>query len=136
MGAWAVDAFGNDDACDWAADLIQFNDLSLIEDTLANALVPGDDDLEAPDASEAIAAAETIARLQGHFGEKTAYTEDLDRWVAKIKITPSASLAQKAHTVIDRVLTPTSELYALWQDSDDFESWKASVLNIKSRIHL
>ncbi len=30
MGAWAVDSFGNDTACDWAYGLEEVSDLSLV----------------------------------------------------------------------------------------------------------
>jgi hypothetical protein len=136
MGAWAVDAFGNDDACDWANGLSESKDLTLVESTLSKVLAVGDEYLESPEATEGIAAAETVARLQGNFGEKNSYTEEVDKWVSGIKIKTGTELANKAHAVIDRILIEPSELLELWQDSDDFDAWKASVLNVKSRIHV
>ncbi len=134
MGTWSVDAFGNDDACDWAYGLEECKDLSLIERTVDKAL-SNDSYLEAPDGAEALAAIEVIARLQGHWGERTAYTETADAWAEKIKLTPSASLVEKAHRVIDLVLSDQSELCELWQQSDEFDDWQNGVLDLKSRVH-
>ncbi len=136
MGAWAVDAFGNDEACDWAYDLSESKDLSSVESTLSKVLAVGDGYLESPEAIAGIAAAETVARLQGNYGEKNSYTEAVDNWVSHIKIKPSTDLAKKSHAVIDRVLSDSSELLELWQDSEEFDAWKSSVLDIKSRIHV
>lgn len=134
MGAWAIDAFGNDDACDWACELEETDDLSFIDHTLSKALAIDTDYLEAPDASEGIAAAEVVARLQGNFGERNSFTEAVDSWVSESNLKPTSNLNKKAHAVLDRVLSEPSELLELWQESDEFNSWKASVLDIKSRI--
>jgi hypothetical protein len=67
MGAWGVLAFDNDDAADWAYDFAEADDLSLVEsafDTVAEA----EDYLEAPEASNALAACEVLARLNGKAG--------------------------------------------------------------------
>ena len=63
MGTWAVDAFGNDDAADWAYGLENVKDLSLVEATLDKAIASAGEYLEAPEAAEALAAIEVIARL-------------------------------------------------------------------------
>lgn len=136
MGTWAVDAFGNDSACDWAHTLTQTNSFSLIEETFQTLLNVGTDYLEADEAVEAIAAAETIARLQGNFGERDSYTQPVDRWVERMNKMPSAKLCKTAHTVLDRILTDPCELLELWQESDEFETWQSSVIGLKSRIHL
>lgn len=83
MGAWAVDAFGNDDAGDWSYELEETDDLFLIEEALNKVIETGDQYLEAPDATIALAAAEVIARLQGNWGERNSYTEAADGWVEK-----------------------------------------------------
>ena len=48
MGAWSHEAFGNDDAGDWIAQLEERKDLGLVESTLDAVLAVGDDYLEAP----------------------------------------------------------------------------------------
>jgi hypothetical protein len=136
MGCWAIDAFGNDDAADWAYGLEECNDLSLIESTLDKVLaVTSEEYLEAPYASEALAAIEVIARLQGHWGERNAYTETVDSWVEKTKLKPSQALMQKAYRTIERILSDQSELRELWEESEEFDAWRASVEELKSRVH-
>jgi hypothetical protein len=136
MGTWAHDAFGNDNAGDWAFGLEECSDLSLVESTLDKILNAENEYLEAPDAEEGLAAAEVIARLQGHWGERNPFTEPADTWVEKVKLKPSKALAQKAHRVIERILLEPSELLELWQESKDFEAWKNSVQNLKARIDI
>ncbi len=134
MGTWSVDSLGNDDACDWGYGLDDCNDLSLINATLDKVLNEGADYLESPDACEAIAAIETIARLQGNWGELNAYSESIDSWVKKTKLIPSKALAEKAHKVIERILADDSEIKELWQESEEFDAWQASVKNLATRI--
>jgi Domain of unknown function (DUF4259) len=59
MGAWGIRAFENDDACDWAGQLAESDDLTVIERAIDAALVDAGDYLEAPDA----AVAQTGARV-------------------------------------------------------------------------
>lgn len=134
MGTWAVDAFGNDEACDWAYDLEKVNDLSLIEASLDDVIACGSDYIETPEATRAIAAIEVIARLQGNWGERNAYSEPADDWVQTNKLNPSKNLAQKAHLAITRILGEDSELNELWQDSDDYADWLASIAELKARV--
>jgi len=136
MGAWAIDALGNDDACDWAYGLDECNDLSLVEEALNKALADGSEYLESPDACEALAAIEVIARLQGNWGVKNSYSESIDAWVEKAKLVPSRALAEKAHTVIERILADGSELKELWAESEEFDAWEASVKDLADRIHI
>ncbi|MGO4477200.1 DUF4259 domain-containing protein [Massilia sp. 2TAF26] len=136
MGAWSHESFGNDDACDWAAQLDEYDDLSLVEATLDTVLEAGDDELEAPEASEAIAAAEVVARLQGNPGTADALPEELDAWVERIRLLPSADLAAKARRALDRVLAGPSELMELWDESGESEAWQASVRELKDRIRI
>lgn len=136
MGAWSHESFGNDDACDWAAQLDEYDDLSLVEATLDTVLDAGDDELEAPEASEAIAAAEVVARLQGNPGTADALPEELDAWVERIRLLPSADLATKARRALDRVLAGPSELMELWDESGESEAWQASVRELKDRIRI
>ncbi len=119
MGTWSVDSFGNDTACDWAYSLENYKDLSLIEESLDKVLNAGSEYLEASDAEEALAAAEVLARLQGHWGERSSYTEAVDKWVEKTGLQQDKALAQKAHRAIDRILSNSSELLELWEEDVD-----------------
>ncbi len=133
MGTWAEDSFGNDTACDWAYSLEKQTDLSFIEKTIEKVL---NAEFDSCDAEEAIAAAEVVARLQGHWGERNAYTEPADNWVEKTGLKPDKTLIQKVHQAIDRILSEPSDLLELWQESDEFEKWKKSVMDLKLRVRV
>ena len=133
MGAWGVLAFDNDEANDWAYDLEGGDDLSLIESAFG-AVEEAEDYLEAPDASNALAACEVLARLNGKSGYKNAYTEKVDEWVAAHPQTPSVALVDRANAVIDRILGDNSELKELWADTDENGTWLKSVEDLRQRL--
>jgi hypothetical protein len=134
MGAWNTDPFGNDTACDWIYELAEAKDLSFVESTLQKVHEKGSEYLEAPDAEEAIAAADTLARLKGKFYVNNSYTESLDKWVAKNPRQPSAELLDSAIRALDRILAEPSELLELWQESEEFEAWKKQMEDLKNRL--
>ena len=74
MGAWGVLAFDNDDANDWAYGLEDADDLSLIESAFKT-VEEEEDYLESPDACNALAACEVLARLNGKPAYQNSYTE-------------------------------------------------------------
>ncbi len=133
MGAWGVLAFDNDDANDWAYDLAESDDLSLVESAF-DAVAAVEDYLEAPDASNALAACEVLARLNGKPGYENPYTEKVDAWVAIHPQTPSPALLARANAVIDRILGDNSELKDLWADSDECSNWLAAVDDLRQRL--
>ena len=134
MGTWALDAFGNDYAMDWAQDLQEYKTLELVETTLDNVIDSTEEELEAPFAAEALAALEVIARLLGKPGEIDPATADVDEWVSacKKKITPP--LLDKAHLAFERIVSESSELRQLWQESEHFEEWQAEVAALRLRV--
>ncbi len=132
MGAWGAGSFENDTACDWVWDLEETDDLSLVEAALERVLVAGSAYLEAPDAEEALAACEVVARLRGNTGDDA---EPVDEWVSthrQLQIAPA--LAQKSLAVIGRIEGLESELAELWEQSESFAEWKASIADLKARI--
>ncbi|SHN12662.1 protein of unknown function [Duganella sacchari] len=135
MGTWAVDAFGNDYAQDWADDLHETNNLDAVEDTLNTVLESGDY-LEAPFAAEALVAIEVLARLQGKGGPRTEDSASLDEWVdaRKAKAKPRTDLAQKAVRALERILSPESELRQLWEESEHYNDWLAAVEDLRARL--
>ncbi|MYM72780.1 DUF4259 domain-containing protein [Duganella sp. FT134W] len=135
MGTWAVDAFGNDYAQDWAEDLHQTSNLDAVEDTLNTALdTPGE--LDAPFAAEALVAVEVLARLQGKGGARTDDSAAVDQWVdaRKPRAKPRADLADKAARALDRICAADSELRQLWQASEHYAEWLAAVEELRSRV--
>jgi len=133
MGAWGVLAFDNDDANDWAYELEEANDLSLVVSAFA-AVEEADDDLESPEAANALAACEVLARLNGKPGYKNSYTEKVDEWVAAHPRLPFVPLLGRAEAVIDRILGEGSELKELWADSEDHDEWLAAMNDLRLRL--
>ena len=64
MGRWSIHAFGNDEAADFAIELSESRDLELIESALEN-VIAAEEYLEAPEADRGIAAAATLALVNG-----------------------------------------------------------------------
>lgn len=136
MGAWGTGIFDNDTACDWAYELQGQRDLGVIERTLDAVIENGDEYLDAGEGEEALAAAEALARLQGHWGTRNSYTERMDAWVEAVGLAPSPALVRKAHAAIDRILAVDSELVELWSESDEFGAWKAAVADLRARLRV
>jgi hypothetical protein len=132
MGAWSHEPFGNDDANDWAYGLEGVGDLSLIEEALDRAL-EAEEYLEAPEASEAVAAIEVLAKLLGKGTQTDAYTEKVDEWVKSISAQPSAAILTKANRALERILGENSELRELWEEGDSQE-WQSSIASLKQAI--
>ncbi|WP_291519399.1 DUF4259 domain-containing protein [Acidovorax sp.] len=132
MGTWSHEPFGNDDAKDWAYELEDANDLSLIESALDIAL-ESEDYLEATEASEAVAAVEVLAKLLGRGTQTDSYTEKVDEWVKSISAKPDAALVAKAMLTLERVLGEKSELRELWEESGE-EEWLGSIRALQSAI--
>jgi hypothetical protein len=134
MGAWSPQPFGNDTAADWAFGLVESDDLSYIEAVLDKVLDQGAEYLEAPDAEEAVAAIEVIAKLQGKGTQRDAYTESVDAWVASSQQRPGPELLRKAGRAIDRILSGNSELLDLWQESDEAPAWQQSLAALRAAV--
>ena len=134
MGTWALDAFGNDYAMDWAQDLQEYKTLELVETTLDNVIDSTEEELEAPFAAEALAALDVIARLLGKPGAADPATAEGDEWVAacKKKITPP--LLDKARLAFERIVSDSSELRQLGQESEHFAEWQAEVAALRLRV--
>ncbi len=132
MGAWSHEPFGNDDANDWAYGLENVDDLSLIEQTL-DIVLEADEYLEAPEASEAVAAVEVLAKILGKGTQSDSYTEKVDVWVKSVSIRPDAALLSKAKRVLQRVLDDNSELRELWEESDSTD-WLDSIVALQRVI--
>lgn len=134
MGAWGRLAFDNDDANDWAFDLVDTDDLSLVETALQDVAEVGDAYLEAPMACNALAACEVLARCLGNHGYRNAYTEKIDDWVASHKLEPTTALLKLGEHTLDRILGDDSELLQLWDESGDAASWRESVEDLRRRL--
>lgn len=134
MGTWGVNAFDNDAANDWAYDLEDVADLSLVVSALTDVEAVGGEYLDEDVACSALAACEVIARLRGRTGYTDAYTEKVDAWVAAHRLQPEPGLVGRAQAAIDRILAADSELAELWAGSDDGEQWRMWVADLRRRV--
>jgi Domain of unknown function (DUF4259) len=134
MGTWGAGTLDNDTAVDWMYGLGEVPDFSLIEGTLDRALAVGGGYLEAPEAEEAIAAAEAVARLLGNFGARNDYTQTMDDWVSWMTDRPSPALVSKARRIVARVQEAPSELLESWTKSDQAEAWSRALADLAVRL--
>ena len=116
MGAWAEGVFDNDDALNFADRLDMAPDWATVADALQRALRA--DYLEAPDASEALAAAAFVAA--GHSGQHDLVPP---RYAVLLKgMGPvGPGLRVNASEAVGRVASD-SELADLWAEGEDRKS--------------
>ncbi len=134
MRALDMGVFENETACDWLYKLEDREDLSLVMDSLDNVLDVEDDYLEAFEAEEGLAAAETVARLKGDWGRRDASTEIVDKWVEQYQLVPTKNMIKKSLAVINRVLQEPSELLELQKDGKQFDDWKNVLDDLAERL--
>lgn len=135
MGTWSHESFGNDTANDWAYELEDATDFSVIEAALQMALDEGDEYLDADLAMEAIAAVEVIAKRLGKGTQSDVYTEKVDQWLETISEQPSDGLLSLAKRVLERIAADDSELKELWLESDEYELWLGNIQQLKDALN-
>ena len=133
MGAWAEDAFGNDTACDWAGD---FSDKPSMDKVTAaiSAVVSEEGYLDSDLAVEALVACEIVARLKGNWGQRSAYSESIDKWVETSNEVAGAELTANASAAIVRILADNSELKELWDEEEINEDWHREMDDLAMRV--
>ncbi|MEY8690117.1 MAG: DUF4259 domain-containing protein [Leptothrix sp. (in: b-proteobacteria)] len=134
MGVWSHEPFGNDTACDWSHELLESTDLAPIESALDAVLNAVDQYLDADLASEAIAAAEVLAKLLGQGTQTDSYTKDIDQWIIANPLYPNKILLEKGKQSLERIASPESELLELWEDSGNTDAWMASLKKLTAAI--
>ncbi len=134
MVAWSTLPFGNDDAAEWAYNLEDPNDLGPIEEVVTRVLAIGSDYLEEPEANEALAAIEMLACIRGKPGDTETYTEAAYAWLTQTTARPPDELVEQAQIAIARILGENSELREIWEQSDEYEQWLATVADLRTRL--
>ena len=129
MGAWGPGSFDNDDAVSWLSQLEEAPDPTALEQALT--AVAEADQLEAPEASIALAAAEVVAALGGQ--PAPDLPEPARRRVAEPGEQPAPALRELALRAVTRVQT-RSELKELWDETPDGPRWQAVVANLAARL--
>lgn len=134
MGAWSEDTFGNDSACDWVGEFLEEPGLEPVRDAIDEVLEGDDDYLDSDVASNCLAACEVLARLQGKWGVRDAYSEDLDKWIEANPQRVPDNLKKAADRAIERILGPESELVELWDEGRINKKWHAAVDDLRVRV--
>ena len=133
MGAWAEDTFGNDTACDWLGMFLENPGLPTVKSAIETVLNT-DDYLDSDEACDCLAACEVIARLQGKWGLRNAYSETLDKWIEANPTDVPDDLNVAADAAIERILGPDSELLELWDEGGRNENWHQAIDDLRKRI--
>lgn len=129
MGAWGIRSFDNDDAADWVYELEESSGAEAIRAAL-QAISP-DAYLEAAECSSALAAAEVVAALKGH--PLANLPPEVVTWVADSNVEVDDDLLSLALMAIHRIETE-SALRELWQETDEFDSWLATLTDLQLRL--
>ncbi len=132
MGAWGMGTFENDDAMDWIAGFCESPADEELRTTL-RAAADADGYLEAPDASNALAAAEVVAALKGAPTVSAIVVEDYLPVIARSGIPVTGELVALVLRAIDRVASD-SELKELWDEVEDAPAWRAEVAALRERV--
>ena len=130
MGAWAEGSFDNDDAGYWVWELEEAEDVSILEEAFS-AIIDNEDDLEAPDCSVAVAAAEVVAAMRQHPANNLP--KEVQTFVSHVNNQPSESLITAALAALKRVRTK-SELQELWDNGSNGENWRQAIAELESRL--
>ncbi len=133
MGAWSEDTFGNDTACDWAGTFLDNPGLEAVREAI-EAVLASEDYLDNGEACDCLAACEVIARWQGRWGLRDAYSEELDRWVEANPTTVPESLKAAAASAIEKILGPNSELPELWDEGGRNDQWHRAMDDLRDRV--
>ena len=134
MGAWSHEPFGNDTANDWADELEESSDFSIVEKAFNQIIEFAEEYIDADIACEAYAAAEVLAQALGEGTQDDTYTEKIDMWLTKLTIKPNNLLIPKALRALDLLTTQDSELDELWQDSDEYTEWTVNIDELKELL--
>ncbi len=136
MGTWSHEPFGNDQACDWAAELKESSGFSAIEEAFDQVIAGKDEDfIDADVGCIAHAAAEVLVQILGQSTEDLEFLGGVNQWIAKLSEKPSATLIQKGVLALDLLTQENSELDELWLDSDDYVEWVANLDTLKEILH-
>lgn len=142
MSVWGPDAFENDDAADWVADLENEPSIdSMVQavDELADPVHVGY--IEIPECCVAVAAAELLARLISGSSDSEPLSQE--SWSALLSEMQTYDLAKKrkianlAYHAVDRVLHDSegSELQQHWTDSHlGYDVWATAMEDLLDRL--
>ena len=132
MGTWSHEPFGNDTACDWAAELEESAGFVVIEQAFDQVIADKDEEfIDADVGCVAHAAAEVLAQILGQGTEELDALDGVTQWIDQLDTQPTTALIQKSIIALEILTQENSELDELWQDSDDYEDWTQNINELK-----
>ena len=133
MGAWGTGPFENDDAGDWLFELEESRDGGAILAALQEVTErEAGEELEAGEATNAIAAAEIVAAL--HEFPLADLPDNAREWVDAHEELEAADWIPAALAAIKRV-RKSSELKELWDESKTPAKWYATLDDLVKRLN-
>lgn len=133
MGTWSHEPFGNDHACDWAAELGESLGYELIEQAFDQVIAAQDEDfIDADLGCEAHAAAKMLAQVYGDGTEAMEFLQDAVTWLGKTVQPPSKALIKKAILALTLLTAENSELNELWEEGEEYGDWKQNIEQLKA----
>lgn len=150
MGAWDAGSFQNDTALDWAGNLSEGGDVSVVREALDRVIKERRSErpsfigrmlgrrviepyLEASVSCEGLAAAEVIAFWLGHPDQH--FPKYLQEWATRHADELSLDLVTLAREAVSTIKTK-SELKDFWEDADGVVApeWHAAVTDLERRL--
>ncbi len=130
MGAWGVNSFDNDDAMDFLSEIQESSDVSVLMGAFER-INSADDYVEAPECSQALAAAELVAAINKR--PASELPEAAMGFINRMRGELPKSLISNALQAVERI-RQSSELRQLWEESGDISGWNKAVSNLESRL--
>ena len=131
MGAWGAGTFDNDDAADWAYELLDSADLAPARAALA-ATMDSDGWLEIPEAARAVAAAAAVAA--SFDGDVRGLPDDVVEWLEYHPDAGTLADARLAIDALERVASVDSELREVWLEAPNGPAWVEEIARLAFRL--
>jgi hypothetical protein len=133
MGAWDSGNFDNDNALDLIIEVVDRGGLKAVEAAF-DAILNLDDYIDVDFGSEAIAAGEVVAMLRGK--PAASIPDNLAEWHQVHQLSANDALTAKAILAVEKAFADEgkSELRELWEDSPEFQTVQANIMDLLSRL--
>jgi hypothetical protein len=131
VGAWGTGTFDNDDAADWAYELMESADLAPARAALA-ATMDSDGWLEIPEGARAVAAASVVAA--GFDGDVRGLPDEVVEWLEYHPDAGSLADARLAIDALERVASVDSELREVWLEATNGPAWVEEIARLVYRL--
>lgn len=141
MGAWGMQAFENDAALDFTAQLFhesQAGDLGFLREAIQDVFQAQQESyIDSDIGSPAVAAAAILSYLkQGSDAQEILKIQPFGQaWLDAARQADYQTLIPDALKALELVLADNSELYELWEETGYFAEWLDSVKQIKTVLN-